>query len=92
MRTAVWIALALIIAALIIHYWAFLSRLFFDSPASPPGQYPIGAPRWEWPVTIREKAYAPTGTMGEDRFTASDAADRKTICVTSASCGETGYI
>lgn len=55
-------------------------------PASPPGQYPIGAPRFEWPVSEKVAPYRPGPVMGSDAALVAGGADTKAMCVAVPDC------
>ena len=83
MRRELWIVGAfLLVGAAILTFWP--SRT--DMEPSAPGQYPLHAPRFEWPVTERKKAYRPTLSMGEDVIVGRDARDAKARCGIDNTC------
>ncbi len=66
MRTAiVTVTVLLMAAAIFLTFW-----LRADSAADtrvPPGQYPVDAARFEWPVTERVAVYGPAKGMGSNK-------------------------
>ncbi len=54
---------------------------------SPPGQYPLGAPRPEWPAAERVKAYKPATSMGSDTVSFKTGGP-KVACALSTTCPE----
>jgi hypothetical protein len=88
MRAAVTTILGFLIIGLVaLTLWPMGSATPFDP--SPPGQYPLGAPRPEWPATERVKAYKPAASMGSDTvgFVGS-LRDPKAVCALSTTCPE----
>lgn len=75
----------LIFGAAILTIWPLLTaQLGFTT--SPPGQYPIGAPRFEWPMTQRAAPYRPGPGMGSDMVAFTDPADAKARCALTKTC------
>jgi hypothetical protein len=74
MRPAAWIVVAaLFVAAAVLTWWTTTPAAFAAEP-TPPGQYPLNAPRPEWPATERTRPYSPAAGMGSDAIGAAAAA------------------
>ncbi len=83
MRRELWLVAAfLLTGAAILTFWPVRR----DIEASPPGQYPLHAERFEWPVTERKKAYRPSPSLGEETVTHSDTRDQKARCGIDNTC------
>jgi hypothetical protein len=66
MRPAAWLVIvALLAAAAALTWWQTTPAAFAAIPV-PPGQYPLDAPRPEWPATDRTRPYSPAAGMGSD--------------------------
>ena len=84
MRRETWIVAGfLLIGAAMLTFWP---QRHHDVEPSPPGQYPLHAERFEWPMTERKKAYRTTTSMGEDVIVGRDARDAKARCGTDNTC------
>jgi hypothetical protein len=85
MRREAWLVVALLFAAAAV---IGLSGLFrgLDVDPTPPGQYPLHAPRFEWPAREKEMVYAPAKAMGDQTIVFSDSHDAKTRCGTENTC------
>jgi hypothetical protein len=83
MRSAtIAIAGFLVLGVVVLALWPDAVTPFDPSP---PGQYPLGEPRPEWPASQRVRAYQPAADTGTNavRFTEIDT---KTVCATSKTC------
>jgi hypothetical protein len=76
------VAAFLVIGAAVLTFWPRRP----DIDPSPPGQYPLHASRFEWPVLNRKKAYRPSASMGEETVTHSDGRDAKARCGIDNTC------
>ena len=87
MRAAITMILGfMVIGLLAITFWP-ISATPFDS--SPPGQYPLGSSRFEWPSVERSKAYSPSAAMGTDTVSlGSGLTAPKAKCALSPVCTE----
>jgi hypothetical protein len=84
MHTAAWIVIAvLLIVAAVLTFWPAAG------PAAVPGQYPIMAPRFQWPVVERNAPYQPGPEMGSDAVNFRTTGAAKTICATGNPCDGT---
>ncbi len=89
MRAAVTTIIGFLLIGLIaLAFWPTGAALPFDS--SPPGQYPLGAPRPEWPAAERVKAYKPAASMGSDTVGFSMGGPKVT-CALSKTCPENPF-
>jgi hypothetical protein len=76
----------LILGLLALTFWP-IGAIPFDP--SPPGQYPLGASRFEWPAKERNKAYQPSASMGSDAVSlGSGLENSKARCALSPTCAE----
>jgi len=66
MRTAAWLVIAVLLAAAAALTWWQTTPAAFAAAPVPPGQYPLDAPRPEWPATDRTRPYSPAAGMGSD--------------------------
>jgi hypothetical protein len=82
-KEIVLVAAVLLVGAALFTMWPILSAALTGSV---PGQYPIGAARWEWPMTERVAPYYPGSKMGSDAVKFTDGADEKVRCATSPTC------
>ncbi len=83
MRRELWMVGAfLLVGAAILTFWPHGT----DVERSPPGQYPLHMPRFEWPVLNRKKAYQPSATMGEETVSHSGSRDAKARCGIDNTC------
>lgn len=81
MRVIVWIIIGcLLIGALVFTIWPILM------PAGVPGQYPLDAARFEWPMAERSKEFRPSKLMGSDTIKLPNKGDAKTRCALATSC------
>jgi hypothetical protein len=87
MRAAVVLIIVfLLIGAAAITFWPSSSAP--DTP-SVPGQYPLNGWRFQWPVTLRTKAYRPAATLGSDGVPIRTVRpSRKELCGTTDTCPE----
>lgn len=53
---------------------------------TPPGQYPLEAPRPEWPVSVVSRSFRPAEDMGSDDVSASSSTEPKFRCAVSDTC------
>jgi len=81
--TYVIVASVLLLAVVAITLWP--PATWFQPP-SPPGQYPIGAPRFEWPASEKIAPYRPSRVMGSDAAMVAGGADTKAMCVSVPDC------
>ncbi len=87
MRLSVWAVIVfLLIGVFVLTYLPFLTRVF--QTGTPPGQYPVDAARWEWPVSVRTKEYAPARSMGSDSAEGLTSDSAKVVCATQTACNE----
>ena len=85
MRTEAWIVIVvLLIGAAVLTFWNSTG-----AAAAVPGQYPIDAPRFQWPVTERNAPYQPGPEMGSDAVNFRTTGAAKAICATGNPCGGT---
>jgi hypothetical protein len=75
----------LIIGLIALALWPMGAATPFDP--SPPGQYPLDAPRPEWPASERVKAYKPAASLGSNTVNFSSGAP-KVRCALSRTCPE----
>lgn len=88
MRAAITTILGFIlIGLLVLTFWPTGAATPFDP--SPPGQYPLGASRPEWPATERVKAYTPTAAMGTNDVKFNSNGSAKVRCATATTCSPT---
>ena len=81
MRTVVWMIVAfLLIGTLILTIWPTLMS------SEVPGQYPLDAARFEWPMAERSKVFRPSKLMGSDTIKLPNKGDAKTRCALATSC------
>jgi hypothetical protein len=87
MRAAITMILGFIaIGLLAITFWPIGVKPFDPSP---PGQYPLGQSRFEWPSVERSKAYSPSAAMGTDTVSlGSVLTNPKAKCALSPVCDE----
>ena len=87
MRTATVLILGfLAIGLLALSFWPQITIPFDPSP---PGQYPLGQSRFEWPSVERSKAYSPSAAMGSDSVSLGTGLGvPKARCAVSATCTE----
>jgi hypothetical protein len=86
MRVAVTLILGFLIVGLIaLTLWPMGTAKPFDP--SPPGQYPLDAPRPEWPASERVKAYKPAASLGSNTVSFSSVSP-KVRCALSTTCPE----
>jgi hypothetical protein len=83
MRTTTWIVIVFLLVGVIAFTWWPRASI---ASMTPPGQYPIDEPRFEWPMKERIKAYRPGKTMGSDGIVEQDAAPIKARCALATSC------
>jgi hypothetical protein len=84
MRTETLLVMGFLAAGVLaITFWPANSAIPFDP--SPPGQYPLGQSRFEWPASQKTKSYRPADAMGTD-VVKFGSMDTKTICATSKTC------
>lgn len=85
MRSAViTLTVLLLAAAVLLTLWS--SRSAAEVDQTPPGQYPVDAARFEWPVTERVAAYGPAKGMGSNKVRFAGGDDVKARCATAADC------
>ena len=85
MRLSVWLVIVfLLVGVFVLTYIPFLTRAFQST--IPPGQYPMDAARWKWPVSIRTKEYAPARSMGSDSAEGLSSDSAKVVCATQTAC------
>jgi hypothetical protein len=76
------ILLLLILAGIVLIYNSF----FKISVKTIPGQYPLGAARFEWPMAERSKEFRPSKLMGSDTIKLPNKTDAKTRCALATTC------
>ena len=86
MRTAHVIVASIILLGAVAIAVAVAVQLLGNGPVSPPGQYPIGAPRYEWPVSEKIAPYRPGSVMGSDAALVAGGTDTKAMCVSVPDC------
>ena len=86
MRTAHVIVASVILLGAVAIAIAAAGGWIWSGPASPPGQYPIGAPRFEWPVSEKIAPYRPDRVMGSDAALVAGGMDTKAMCVSVPDC------
>jgi hypothetical protein len=85
MRPAVWIVIGVLVLTVIgITLWPWVSGLW--GPPSPPGQYPLNQPRWQWPMTPKVAPYRPGAGTGSDEISYSTDAQPKVRCADLKTC------
>ena len=85
MRSAIIsVTVLLLAAAVLLTLWS--SRSAAATDATPPGQYPVDAARFEWPTTERVAAYGPAKGMGSNKVRFAGGDDIKAHCATAAEC------
>lgn len=85
MRSAVvTITVLLLVGAILITLWSSRSAVEIDQ--TPPGQYPVDAPRYEWLATERIAAYGPAKGMGSNKVRFAGGDDVKARCAMSSEC------
>ena len=87
MRAAITMILGFLVIGLIaMTFWPNVAIPFDPSP---PGQYPLGQSRFEWPSVERSKAYSPSAAMGADTVSlGSGLTAPKAKCALSPVCDE----
>jgi hypothetical protein len=84
--TLIVVGTLLLGAALLSWRPVFTNRSTTVEP-SPPGQFPIGAARYEWATQTRTAAYRPTAAAGSnDAATLAGTKDTKAVCALSPVC------
>ena len=82
MRTAAWVIIAiLLIGAAVLTFWPAAA-----GTPSVPGQYPITASRFQWPVVERNAPYQPGPEMGSDAVQFRTTGAAKAVCATGNPC------
>ena len=85
MRSAViTVTVLLLAAAVLLTLW--ISRSTAATDATPPGQYPLDAARFEWPATERVAVYGPAKGMGSNKVRFAGGDDVKARCATASEC------
>lgn len=79
--TYVIVASVLLLAVVVITLWP--PAMWVQTT---PGQYPIGAPRFEWPATEKIAPYRPSRIMGSDAAMVAGGVDTKAMCVSVPDC------
>lgn len=84
MRTAAWVIIAvLLIGAAILTFWLPTVR---ETAAAVPGQYPITAQQFQWPVVERNAPYQSGPDMGSDAVKFRTTSSEKAVCATGNPC------
>ncbi len=87
MRFAVGtIVVFLLVAAVLLTLW--MSRSVATADATPPGQYPVDAARFQWPATEVTAAYGPTKGMGSNKVRFAGGEDTKARCASDTTCSD----
>ena len=83
MRTAAWVIIAiLLIGAAILTFWIPA----VGTAAAVPGQYPITAQQFQWPVAERNAPYQSGPDMGSDAVKFRTTSSEKAVCATGNPC------
>lgn len=84
-NTTLIVAGALLLGAALFSWWPAYTNSTAVNP-SPPGQYPLGKSRYEWPATVRSAAYRPSNTTGTNDADIAGVKDVKAVCALSTLC------
>ena len=83
MRLAAWLIVALVVAAAVLIWWHSTPAAAFAVVPVPPGQFPLDAPRPEWPASSHTVSYSPAQGMGSDKVVYAEG-----LTETKARCGQ----
>jgi hypothetical protein len=87
MRSATLLIVGILLVG-VVFFYVLPALPTIDGAPTAPGQYPINASRWSWPVTERVAYYRPGASMGSDMVSFPGGNDAKGRCATSPTCVE----